>query len=176
MEDYRKAKIEGLENRIEQVGLRGMSRRETRGRMNLEEIEKYWLKEVEAIQRWQWGINKSQLKEKFPEIKFWTERLEEFYVGKQYMLFGGSASVVFSFTENEKLSKVKILWESPTSGAYLQSKLTHIKSILDEVYGKSEISDSSILWERNEDTIELSIDELENRIIMQFKPKNTSST
>lgn len=144
--------------------------------MNLEEIERSWLKQFEAVQVWRWAINKSQLKEKFPEVRFWTEMLEEFYMGKQYMLFGGPASIVFSFTKNEKLSKVKILWESPTSGAHLQSKLTHIESILDEVYGKSKTSDFSILWERNEDTIELSIDELENRIIMQFKPKNTSNT
>ena len=134
------------------------------------------MKEFEEIQRWQWAINKTQLKEEFPEVKFWTEMLEEFYMGKQYMLFGGPASIVFSFTENGKLSKVKILWESPTSGAYVQSKLTHIKSILDEVYGKSKTSDSSILWERNEDTIELSIDKLENRIIMQFESKNISNT
>lgn len=134
------------------------------------------MKEFEEIHRWQWAINKTQLKEEFPEVKFWTEMLEEFYMGKQYMLFGGPASIVFSFTENGKLSKVKILWESPTSGAYLQSKLTHIKSILDEVYGKSKTSDSSILWERNEDTIELSIDKLENRIIMQFESKNISNT
>ena len=144
--------------------------------MNLEEIERCWLKEFEAIQRWQWAINKSQLKEKFPEVKFWTEMAEGFYMGKQHTLFGGTASIVFSFTKDEKLSKVRILWESPTSDAYLRSKLTHIKSILDEVYGKSKVSNFSILWGRNEDTIELSIDELENRMIMQFKPKNTSTT
>lgn len=144
--------------------------------MNLKEIERRWLKEFEAIQRWQWAINKYQLKEKFSKVKFWTEMPEGFFMGKQHTLFGGTASIVFSFVEDEKLSKVRIIWESPTSDAHLQSKITHVKSILYEAYGKSKVSDFSILWERNEDTIELSVDQPENRMIMQFRPKNVFIT
>ncbi|PIV52363.1 MAG: hypothetical protein COS17_09620, partial [Elusimicrobia bacterium CG02_land_8_20_14_3_00_37_13] len=103
-------------------------------------IEVIWLKELEAFQKWQWGINKIQLKEVFSEVKFWEETHSILVSGKQYTLFGEPSTAKFIFTEDNKLNEVQIRWESPTSSAHVFSKFAHIQDILDKTYGKSEVS------------------------------------
>ena len=134
-------------------------------------MENEWLNEFCAFKKWKFGFTKSDLKMIFNK-KGLTE-LSEYEKSclriDGIMLFGDPASAFFTFN-NDVLSKVTLLWESQTSGAYVSSKIKHVKEILDKEYGASQANEHSMQWDTKELRLILGIETASGKMIAQFQP------
>ncbi|MCK5590665.1 MAG: hypothetical protein KAI72_01795 [Candidatus Pacebacteria bacterium] len=143
---------------------------------------------LDEIHRWKWGVGQRGIKELFPETKKWILEEEKYpnaeltqktlESGSQFLLFGESVKLIFTFDGNDKLFSVSLVFvDSSVLRAYRwASVFKHLKGIFDNALSVVESTEWFCKYEKKEDFLELGFEEESGLLLLQFVSKEIQST